>query len=94
MTTGMLALSEADVRILTDTALTLYQKEDVKVGDTAKWRDDATGTFGKMLVTDIAREPQLCISIQHVVKPAGQSDFVVFLIRRCRADNGEWLISL
>ena len=94
MTTGMLALSDADVKILTDTALTLYQKEDVKVGDNTEWRDEATGTTGKMLVTGVTRDPQFCVSIQHVVKPAAQSDFVVFLIRRCRVDNGEWLISL
>jgi hypothetical protein len=94
MTTGMLAMSDADVKILTDTALTLYQKADVKVGDKAVWRDEATGTSGKMLVTDVMREPNLCVSIQHVVKPAAQSDLAVFLIRRCRSDKGEWLISL
>lgn len=94
MSTGLLQLSDADVKILTDTALTLYEKDDVKPGDSAVWEDEATGTRGKMVVTEVTREPQLCVSIQHVVKPAGQSDLVVFVIRRCRADNGEWLVAL
>lgn len=80
--------------VLTDTALTLYEKPDVKPGDSSTWKDEATGTAGTMVVTDATRDPKLCVSVQHIAKPAAQKDLVVFLIRRCRADNGEWLVSL
>ena len=82
-------VSRADTRLLLDTAATLWESGNPQVGDNAAWSNPETGATGTVEVTAYDGR---CVTILHEILPGNDAAPIEATGRRCRAEDGRWLI--
>jgi surface antigen len=82
-------MSREDTRLLLDAAASLYEGGDPQVGDVADWANPETGSEGTVTVTAFDGR---CVTLGHSIRPGGGAAPVEETARRCRAEDGRWLI--
>lgn len=82
-------MSRADTRLLLDAAASLYASGDPQIGDSADWANPETGASGTVEVTAYDGR---CVTLLHEILPGNDAAPIETTGRRCRADDGRWLI--
>jgi surface antigen len=82
-------VSREDTRLLLDAAASLYESGEPQVGDRADWANAETGASGTAEVTAYDGR---CVTIMHEILPGNDAAPIEATGRRCRAEDGRWLI--
>jgi hypothetical protein len=82
-------VSREDTRLLLDTAATLWEGGTPQVGNMAEWANPETGASGTVKVTDYDGR---CVTVLHEIQPGEGKAPLQSTGRRCRAEDGRWLI--
>lgn len=82
-------VSREDTRLLLDTAATLWESGNPEVGDSADWANPETGASGTVEVTEYDGR---CVTVLHEIMPGNDAAPIEETGRRCRAEDGRWLI--
>ncbi len=85
---GNSKLSPEDVELATQTAVELYTKPGVTVGETATWANEATGAQGVVEITAVDQNGT-CVSFVHTTQ-AGVQRRTQSAGRQCRNADGTW----
>ena len=88
---GNSKLKPEDVELATQTAVNLYTKPGVKVGDRATWANEDTGARGVVEITKVERNGA-CVSFVHTTE-AGVQRRTQAASRQCRNADGTWAFS-
>jgi hypothetical protein len=83
-------LDRTDTRMAIDAAATLWADDNPEVGESATWRNAETGSEGRV---DVTAFDGRCVTVQHAITPGNGAAPAESITRRCRAEDGRWLIA-
>ena len=87
-----LGLTPVEINLAGTAAEQLYAKPGVRAGQTAKWKSEtspAAGSVEVLHVTDGGR----CVAFVHRVRPKPDAREQPMELRRCRSDDGRWILA-
>jgi hypothetical protein len=87
-----LGLTPEEINLAGATAESLYAKTGVKSGQSASWKSEtspATGSVEVLNVTDGGR----CVAFVHRVRPKPDGREQPMELRRCRSEDGKWILA-
>jgi hypothetical protein len=82
-------LSPEDFVIMTEQSATLYETGTPSWGSTTQWQNDDTRSYG---VVELVEVQGNCVILRHFVHPKGVQKVRQIRMRRCKADNGNWIL--
>ena len=83
-------ITNDDYKLMTDAAASLYEAEAVTAGAETLWSNPETGAFGTVEIADF---DGTCVTMVHLVRIAKTDTNSQLNTRRCKADDGRWLIT-
>ena len=87
-----LGLTPEEINLAGAAAEDLYAKPGVQAGQTTEWKSEtstAMGTVEVLKVTDGGR----CVAFVHRVRPNPDAREQPMELRRCKSDDGRWVLS-
>lgn len=85
-----IGLNNDDYEILKNEAEALYTAADPKVGDEGIWSNPVTGAHGSV---ELIQFDGTCATMAHAIRTPKTRDIHRLNSRRCKADDGRWLIA-
>ncbi|MEM1275286.1 MAG: hypothetical protein AAGH74_02070 [Pseudomonadota bacterium] len=83
-------ITNDDYKLMTDASASLYEADTVVVGAETLWSNTETGAFGTV---EIAEFDGTCVTMTHLVQVKKTGKNSQLNTRRCKADDGRWLIT-
>ncbi|MEM9043277.1 MAG: hypothetical protein AAGC81_01175 [Pseudomonadota bacterium] len=83
-------ITNDDYKLMTDAAASLYEAETVEAGAETLWSNPESGAFGTV---EIAAFDGTCVVMTHLVRVKKTDKNSRINSRRCKADDGRWLIT-
>lgn len=83
-------LNRSDQRMALEAAATLWADDNPEVGESATWSNTETSTQGRV---DVTAFDGRCVTVQHGILPGNGAAPYQVEDRRCRAEDGRWLIA-
>ena len=87
-----LGLTPEEMNLAGSAAESLYAKPGVRLGQTARWGSDTSEASGVVEVLDVT-EGGRCVAFVHRVRPTPDAREQPMELRRCKSDEGRWILS-
>lgn len=85
-----IGLSNEDFGRLRTAEKSLYTVDSPVIGSKAIWKNEETRSHGEVELKSVEER---CATVEHVFRVGSTSDVHKFNSRRCRAEDGRWLIA-
>lgn len=82
-------LTPEDFTIMGEQAATLYATGSPSKGATAKWKNDASQSYGTVELVEMQQD---CALMRHLVHPKGAQKAREIRTRRCKTNDGTWVL--
>lgn len=83
-------LSPADVKIMQETAKSLYSAPNPRKGKKLTWENPASSANGTVEIVGVAAN---CVDFRHIYGVRLKPNAGNMRLRRCRNENGKWVLS-
>lgn len=85
-----MGLSPADFAVVDATVNSLLNSGTVSVGQMRSWTNEQTGSSGTVRVNGVRDN---CVRLQHVFQAGNSNNSREVRTRRCRDQNGNWILT-
>jgi hypothetical protein len=86
-------LGNAEVESMTAAEAALYGKADVAPGAVETWATPQAEGVARVTFVGPRADGRPCVAIRHAITPKGRTQIIDVPVRRCRMDDGRWLIA-
>ncbi len=87
-----LGLTPEEMGLAGSAAESLYAKPGVQPGQTARWKSETSPAEGSVEVVDVS-EAGRCVAFVHRVRPKPDAREQPMELRRCKSDDGRWILA-
>ena len=85
-----IGLTRDDYQLLAQEAASLYMAASPQVGDKGEWANQETKSHGTVTISEVEEN---CVSLAHLFRVGSTKKVYEFSSRRCRNEDGEWLLA-